>query len=80
MVSLRFFCAMDIMYYAAINLKLKLMFNCPVKCQKPENMIQIVVSVLICPITITIHVWELLFIISSVTIIAAILLNLPLAI
>jgi len=53
------------------------MFFCPVKCQKPENMVQIAVPVLICPITIIIHVWELLFIISSVTIIAAILPHLP---
>ena len=77
MVSLHFFCTMDIMYCVAINLKLKLMFISPVKCQKPENMVQIVVLVLISPITITINVWELLFIISSVTIITAILPNLP---
>ena len=80
MVSLCFFCTMDIIYCVAINLKLKLMFICQVKYQKPENMVQIVVSVLISPITITIHVWELLFIISSVTIIAAILPNLPFSI
>ena len=49
---------MDIMYCVAINLKLKLMCICQVKYQKPENMVQIVVSVLISPITITIHVWE----------------------
>ena len=77
MVSLHFFCTMDIMYCVAINLKLKLMFICPVNCQEPENMVQIVVSVLISPITITIHVWELLSIIYSVAIIAAILPNLP---
>ena len=33
MVSLHFFCKINIMYSVAINLKLKLMLVCPVKCQ-----------------------------------------------
>ena len=37
MVSLCFFCKMDIMYCVAINLKLKFMFNCPVKYQKTRK-------------------------------------------
>ena len=40
--------------------KPKLMFLCTENFQKPENMVQIVVSVFIHPINITINVWDFL--------------------